>query len=89
MLTAILLQAQRFVPLHVEAAEHRRECSCDACAHRAVASEPYPWCVFCTSSEDVHREARALTFVGRPYLGRTAQPYAALCQSCWCKTRAA
>lgn len=88
-LTRTLLLAQRFAPIHVEAAEHRRDCDCDVCTHLSLASEPYPWCVLCESSENVHREARALVYAGRTYFARTLRPYAALCQSCWCKTRAA
>lgn len=89
MIAAIIETALAFAPLHTEAAEHRRECDCDVCIHRAVASEPYPWCVLCTSADDVHREPRALVYCGRPYLGRTLRPWAPLCQSCWSRTRAA
>ena len=86
MIAAIIESALAFVPLHVESAEHRRECDCDVCVHRAVATEPHPWCVFCGSSDDVHREPRTLIFRGRRFFGRAARPHAALCQSCWCAT---
>lgn len=89
MIGAILETALRFVPLHAEAAEHRRECTCDVCEHHLVAAEPHPWCVLCGSADDIHREPRAQVYLGRAYPLRRVAPWASLCQTCWCHTRVA
>ena len=55
MITAIIETALAFVPLHVEAAEHRRECDCDVCTHRAMAAahEGAAKCLESGKKEDV------------------------------------